>query len=110
LKHRVVAKFARGLEQQQIPQTNEALAEQTYRTLKIAVAEKRIAPDQAATELVRLAPSELPASQKIVLRERVTNAFTTGAEPAFVIKQFEKTAQPVIPPLKIRPDAAINQS
>src|SRR6266403_882321 len=98
LKHHVVAKFARELEQQQIPQTNEAVAEQ------------RIAPDQAATELVRLAPSELPASQKIVLRERVTNAFTTGAEPAFVIKQFEKTAQPVIPPLKIRPDAAINQS
>jgi hypothetical protein len=42
LKNHVVAKFARELEQQQIPQTNETLAEQTYRTLKIAVAEKRI--------------------------------------------------------------------
>ena len=110
LKHHVVAKFARELEQQQIPQTNEALAEQTYRTLEIAVAEKRIAPDQAAAELVRLASSELRASQKIVLRERVTNAFTTGADPAFVIKQFEKAAQPVILPPKIRPNAAINQS
>jgi hypothetical protein len=110
LKHHVVAKFARELEQQQIPQTNEALAEQTYRTLEIAVAEKRIAPDQAAAELVRLASSELPASQKIVLRERVTNAFTTGADPAFVIKQFEKGAQPVILPPKIRPNVAISQS
>lgn len=110
LKQHVLAKFARELEQQQIPQTNEALAEQTYRTLEIAVAEKRIAPDQAAAELVRLASSELPASQKIVLRERVTNAFTTGADPAFVIKQFEKAAQPVILPPEIRPNAAINQS
>jgi hypothetical protein len=110
LKHRVVAKFALELEQQQIPQTNEALAERTYRTLEIAVAEKRVAPDQAAAELVRLASSELPASQKIVLRERVTKAFTTGADPAFVIKQFEKAAQPVNLPPKIRPNAAINQS
>jgi hypothetical protein len=110
LKHHVLAKFAQELEQQQITQTNEALAEQTYRTLEIAVAEKRIAPDQAAAELVRLASNELPTSQKIVLRERVTNAFTTGADPAFVIKQFEKAAQPVILPPKIRPNAAINQS
>jgi hypothetical protein len=110
LKHHVVAKFTRELQQQQIPQTNEALAEQIYRTLEIAVAEKRIAPDQAAAELVRLTSNELPVSQKIVLRERVTNAFTTGADPAFVIKQFEKAAQPVILAPKIRPNAAINQS
>ena len=109
LKHHVVAKFARELEQQ-IPETNEALAEQTYRTLEIAVAEKTIAPDEAAAELVRLASSELPASQQIVLRERVTNAFTTGADPAFVIRQFERAAQPLILPPKIRPNAAINQS
>jgi hypothetical protein len=109
LKHHAVAKFTGELEQQQIPQTNEALAEQIYRTLEIAVAEKRIAPDQAAAELVRLTSNELPVSQKIVLRERVTNAFTTGADPAFVIKQFEKVAQPVILAPKIRPNAAINQ-
>ena len=110
LKHHVVAKFARESEQQQIPQTNQSLAEQTYRTLEIAVAENRITPNQAAAELVRLSSSELPASQKIVLRERLTNAFTTGADPAFVIKQFEKGAQPVILPPKIRPNATINQS
>jgi hypothetical protein len=110
LKHHVVAKFTRDLEQQRISQTNEALAEQTYRSLETAVAEKRIAPDQATAQLVRLASNELPASQKIVLREKVTKAFTTGAEAAFVIKQFEKAAQPVTPPPEIKHGVTINQS
>jgi hypothetical protein len=110
LKNHVVANFARELEQQQIPKTNETLAEQTYRTLKIAVAEKRIAPDQAFKELLRLAPNELSASQKIVLREEVTKAFTTGADLAPVIKQFKEAAQPVMLPPKIKPGVAIGQS
>jgi hypothetical protein len=36
-------------------------------------------PDQAATELLCLAPSELPASQKIVLREAARTALKTQA-------------------------------
>jgi len=109
LKHHVVAKFARELEQQQIPQTNEALAEQTYRTLEIAVAEKRIAPDHAAAELVRPASDGLSASQKIVLREEVTKAFTAGADPTLVVKHLEKATQPMLPP-KIKLGVATNQS
>ena len=109
LKHYVVAKFARELEQQQMLQTNKALAEQTYRTLETAVAEKRIAPDHAAAELVRLASDGLSASQKIVLREEVTKAFTAGADPTLVVKHLEKATQPMLPP-KIKLGVATNQS
>ncbi len=50
-------------------------------------------PDQAATELLRLAPSELPASQKIVLREAARTAFENAGDPSLITKQFNKAME-----------------
>jgi hypothetical protein len=110
LKRHVVAKFARELDQQQISGTNKVLPEQTYKNLQTAVAEKQIEPDQAVKDLLRLPPNELTASQKIVLREEITKAFTTGADLTPLIKQFEEATQPVMLPPKIKPGVAIRQS
>src|SRR5258708_5356572 len=73
--------------------TEKELAEQTYKNLRAAVADETMTPDQAATELLRLAPSELPASQKIVLREAARTAFENAGDPSLITKQFNNAME-----------------
>jgi hypothetical protein len=62
--------------------------------IRAAVADKTMTPDQAATEILRFAPSELPASRKIMLREAARTAFENGGNVSLITKQFNKAVEP----------------
>jgi hypothetical protein len=70
------------------------LVEQTGKMLQAAVAKNEMTPDEAATQLLQVAPAELASSQRNILREVAKVAFETKEDLSIVTKQFNKYVEP----------------
>ena len=60
------------------------LVEQTGKMLQAAVAKNEMTPDEAATQLLQVAPAELASSQRNILREVAKVAFETKEDLSIV--------------------------
>jgi hypothetical protein len=91
-REQVCAQLAETLSQGLRRNAITAQQEATINALRLLIADKTIAPQQAAEHLVKLLANDLPVSRRIEIRETAKAAFEAGGDAFEKIKPFLKEA------------------